>query len=150
MILAPTPADLQDAIHDASVEAIQSYLTQGGSVKVVLPTGRTPMSELVHALLSAPDDDAGFYGGGAPPEKTLSPRQERLVHVGCTLIAAGANYQERAGKTSRSVAINAVVAAKLPRVHEQWWALHQRNLIMGSVGDIIAQKPSVEPVRRKM
>lgn len=147
----PPPDVLFDAIRNHCARSVKAYFDAGGLVSVRSAEGRTPLAEtacLLVAELDLPEGFSFFGGQHVAVDKPMNEAQKKLHEIGCILLDHGANYYERAARTNRSIMINQMIASRLPETHKEWSALHQKNLMLGNIGDSLRLKTGAARKRK--
>lgn len=136
--------DVFSAIDDLNVQAVRDYLDNGGDASVRSSKGFSLLSYVVLKFLQPVDD---YDDGACDSDQDLSDDKKKLVEIGSLLLQQGADYDQRLGKTKMSIKISERLKTSFPDVHRDWYALHQRNKMLGNdvvnsaVEDHSAAKP---------
>lgn len=142
--------DVFAAIDALNVELVKKYLKDGGDVSVKSYDGFGVFPYVVLQLLKKDADDYGYAPHQAASENDdiqLSNEKQKLFEIGTLLLEYGANYNDRLGKTNRSIKISDRVRSEFPPIHREWSSLHTRNKMLEQeeVGSALQTQHSKKP-----
>ena len=156
---------LFQAISQANVEEVQSYLDQKGSLEVVSSRGYPPLVDVAMAIVTQrqndlmedmdEDEEGELTALVSPPQTaattptTLSDGMQALCDIGVKLIEHGARYDVRAGRTNRSIKLSEMMTSRFPDIHRQWDASFCKAVIMSNVSeDVDLSSKKTSPQRK--
>lgn len=142
--------DVFTAIDALNVELVKKYLKDGGDVSVKSYDGFGVFPYVVLQLLKKETDEYGYATHQAASETDeiqLSNEKQKLFEIGTLLLEYGANYNDRLGKTNRSIRISDRVRSEFPPIHREWSSLHIRNKMLEQeeVGSALQHQHSKKP-----
>lgn len=142
--------DIFTAIDALNVESVKTYLKNGGDVSVKSYDGFGVFPYVVLQLLKKDVEDyssANTNFSSENDEVQLSNEKQKLFEIGTLLLEYGANYNDRLGKTNRSIKISDRVRSEFPPIHREWSSLHIRNKMLQQeeVGSALQSQHSKKP-----
>lgn len=139
--------DVFSSIDALNVDEVKAYLKNGGDVKVKSYSGFGLFPYVVLELLKKDYNDEYFPKQSETDELQLSNTKQKLFEIGTLLMEYGANYNDRLGKTTRSIKISDRIRSEFPPIHREWSALHTRNKMLAQeeVGSALAHQHSKKP-----
>lgn len=142
--------DVFSAIDSLNVELVKSYLKNGGDMTVKSHDGFGLLPYVVLGLLKKdPDvyDPTAYNTPSENDEIQLSNEKQKLFEIGTLLLEFGANYNDRLGKTNRSIKISDRLRSEFPPIHREWSSLHTRNKMLEQeeVGSALKTQGSKKP-----
>lgn len=123
--------DVFSAIDSLNVEAVKDFLKNGGDIKSKSYSGFGLLPYVVLELIKRDYDEDGYHTPvDENDELKLSNTKQKLFEIGTLLMEYGADYNDRLGKTSRSIKISDRLRSEFPPIHREWSALHTRNKML--------------------